>query len=537
MTVHQNEPCPYFSNMRTNFSLFVILVNQQAFMRISLILITILLGIWRKADAQNTGFSENDLLIIFLDQAEDTNNIYTVDYYDSIQNNCKLPSDKFFCHLAKSLRLNVNDIPAATQELIEAKTYFSKFKELEIYRHYLEIVEADLYEELSKYDRAILLIDQAIAGFRHDGNFIFEHMAKMTKINILVESDQYDEGFLLIEDLLKSVKRDHFENQKQYEKFEMVLWNRRSTLMTATAHLHEDSMQKAKEILEHTIALAKERNDNYVYYNATGNLSYIHYLNEEYEKMIPLALEDLAYSEQRNGLESMGGLHTVLADAYFNLGQKDSATYHFKKAENYSKHFRSRFFYNKFVEVAQKYYKESRDIETAFESLNTQYEAINSIYKSINQINYDLSKAENNLSQAEERIHMLDLKNKQNIIINWLLGLLALSIGLLAVIFYRLHHAQKKFRNELEQINHNLESEIERRTKEVVEQSEKIKAAAYHNSHRTRAPVARLLGLVDILNTEIPSEREEIAEYIRQSAREIDEVIIDMNEVLSNRSD
>lgn len=477
-----------------------------------------------------------EVVPVFLNVAQGVNNKYAVSYYDSVQEISDRPHDIFFCHIAKSLRLSISDIPTATQELIHAKTYFSKNEELLKYVHHLELAEANMYTGLGKYEKAETLIDQSIHGFDKANDAPMRKLAQLAKVNILANWGKFDEAYLLVSDLFQNLEPSPFRTEKQFLKFEISLWNRKATLLTTIANSRPDSVPSAKAILEKTIALAKERNDEYVYYNATGNLSYIYYLNQAYAQMIPLALEDLSYSERRKSLESIGGLHTVLADAYFNLGQKDSAQYHLKQAEEYSKFLRNKFIHQIFVEVARKYYQQSGDLEEAFQSLNAQYAAINAIYKSIDQISFDLSKAETNLSQAEEQIQMLDLKNRQNVIISWLLGLLALSIGLLAIIFYRLHQSQKKFRNELEQINQNLESEIERRTKEVVEQSEKIKAAAYHNSHRTRAPVARLLGLVDILNTEIPAERDEIVEYIRQSAKEIDEVIIDMNEVLSKQS-
>ncbi|MEP2023362.1 MAG: hypothetical protein ABJH98_19080 [Reichenbachiella sp.] len=478
-----------------------------------------------------------EIINSFLFLAQDENNQYSLDFYDSIQSNTKLPEIILFCHIAKSLRLIISDIPRATKELIQAKTIYAASEDLDHYEAYIDMAEGKLYTSLGDYEKSYKLLSKVVNEFDANNQITMKVIAQYYMINLFVQQGQIDLAHQLLSTLFRKLSPKLFTTKEQYEKFEMVLWNQKATLLTTISNIQKDSLESAKQVLMYVIEMAKERGDEQVYFNSTGNLSYIYYLNHEYEKMIPLALKDLSYSISKNSVESIGGLHTVLADSYFQLGQIDSASFHLKKAEDYSKHLRNKYFHEIFVDVAHRYYKASGDVESAFEALNRQYDAINEIYKSITQINFDLSKAENDLSQAEERIEYLNLKNRQNIVINWLLGLLALCIGLLAFNFYRLQHAQKRFRNKLEHINQTLESEIERRTKEVVEQSDKIKAAAYHNSHRTRAPVARLLGLVDILNTEIPSEREEIAEYIRQSAREIDEVIIDMNEVLSNRSE
>ncbi|WP_422360799.1 hypothetical protein [Reichenbachiella sp.] len=483
---------------------------------------------------KHSSIEKDEIINIFLNTAEDSNNIYTVAYYDSLLDVNDMPETVFFIHLAKSLRLSISDVPRATKELIGAKTWFSKEEDLKKYKHYLGLTEASLYQHLGKYDKADLLTNRSIEKFEESKNETMALISRMYKVRNYIPWGRYEEGFDEINYLFDSLDPNAFTSKSQFEKFEMALWNHKATLWTSVSNLHRDSIKPAQEVLQHVINLAKEKGDEHAYYNTTGNLSYLFYLNQEYKKMIPLALEDLSYSIAKNSVESAGGLHTVLADSYLQLGMKDSASYHIKKAEHYSKYLKNKYIHKIFIGVAQRYYESTGNLDAAFESLNEQYEAINEIHKSIAQINFDLSKAENDLSQAEERIQLLDYKNRQNITINWLLGSLLFSIGLLAFNFYRLHRTQKKFRDKLEQMNQSLESEIERRTKEVVEQSEKIKAAAYHNSHRTRAPVARLLGLVDILNTEISSEREEIAEYIRQSAREIDEVIIDMNEVLSD---
>lgn len=504
-------------------------------MKTSFLILFIVFLTHHKGFGEPLAIGKDEIINIFLNTAEDSNNIYTVAYYDSILGVNEKPELIFFSHLAKSLRLSISDIPKATQELIGAKTWFSKEESLKKYKHYLELAEANLYQYLGKYDKADILINQSIRKFEENQNEAMALISRMYRIRNYIPWGQYEKGFDEMEYLFSALNPNVFKEKRQFEKFEMTLWNHRATLWTTISNLHRDSIVSAQNVLQHVINLAKEKGDEHAYYNTTGNLSYLYYLNHEYKKMIPFALEDLSYSIAKNSVESVGGLHTVLADSYLQLGMKDSASYHIKKAEHYSKYLKNKYIHQIFIDVAQRYYASTGNLEAAFESLNEQYEAINEIHKSIAQINFDLSKAENDLSQAEERIQLLDYKNRQNITINWLLGLLLFSIGLLAVNFYRLHRTQKRFRDKLEQMNHSLESEIERRTKEVVEQSEKIKAAAYHNSHRTRAPVARLLGLVDILNTEIPSEREEIAEYIRQSAREIDEVIIDMNEVLSDR--
>jgi PAS domain S-box-containing protein len=62
--------------------------------------------------------------------------------------------------------------------------------------------------------------------------------------------------------------------------------------------------------------------------------------------------------------------------------------------------------------------------------------------------------------------------------------------------------------------------------KAIEEQNEKLHEIAYIQSHYVRAPVARIIGLVDLLNSAADDKpTDEILAYLEQSAKEFDEVI------------
>ncbi len=72
-------------------------------------------------------------------------------------------------------------------------------------------------------------------------------------------------------------------------------------------------------------------------------------------------------------------------------------------------------------------------------------------------------------------------------------------------------------------------------TKAIENQNARLHEIAYIQSHIVRAPLARIMGLVDIIvqNTnEIPDPR--ILSYLDQSAKEFDEII---KEIISKTSD
>lgn len=93
---------------------------------------------------------------------------------------------------------------------------------------------------------------------------------------------------------------------------------------------------------------------------------------------------------------------------------------------------------------------------------------------------------------------------------------------------------QLKVQNEL------LEIKVKERTLELVKtnnaikkQNEELKSIAWIQSHVVRVPLARLMGLVEILKLDETSEdlsKEDIVEYISKSAIELDEIIKDITQ-------
>lgn len=73
---------------------------------------------------------------------------------------------------------------------------------------------------------------------------------------------------------------------------------------------------------------------------------------------------------------------------------------------------------------------------------------------------------------------------------------------------------------------------------ELVRHNNELRQFSYTVSHNMRAPVARLLGLTDLLNrSKSDHDRSEIASMILKSSRELDEVLKDLNQIIDLRND
>jgi signal transduction histidine kinase len=83
------------------------------------------------------------------------------------------------------------------------------------------------------------------------------------------------------------------------------------------------------------------------------------------------------------------------------------------------------------------------------------------------------------------------------------------------------------------QKNEGLELEIQQRTKELVEYNQQLEQFAFIASHNLRAPIARILGLGNLLAmTSDTEDKQIIQKELVQSARQLDRVVKDLNMIL-----
>ncbi|NER16682.1 tetratricopeptide repeat protein [Spongiivirga citrea] len=86
---------------------------------------------------------------------------------------------------------------------------------------------------------------------------------------------------------------------------------------------------------------------------------------------------------------------------------------------------------------------------------------------------------------------------------------------------------------EISRINENLETIIKERTRDLEEKNKLLLKYSQMNSHDVRAPLARILGLVDLLKESARTKDQQILiESLLQSADEMDQVVKTMNSIL-----
>lgn len=83
-----------------------------------------------------------------------------------------------------------------------------------------------------------------------------------------------------------------------------------------------------------------------------------------------------------------------------------------------------------------------------------------------------------------------------------------------------------KINNELIKLNDHLESRIAERTTDLEQKNAQLTEYAFINSHLLRAPVARVQGLMHLLDkTSDPKKRKEILEHLKQAGIDLDKIV------------
>lgn len=87
----------------------------------------------------------------------------------------------------------------------------------------------------------------------------------------------------------------------------------------------------------------------------------------------------------------------------------------------------------------------------------------------------------------------------------------------------------------IKKLNENLEQMVNHRTEQINNQLNQLKKYAYLNSHELRAPLARILGLIELMKVETDVHQwNELLSYLHDSSTELDGVIREMNRLLGN---
>jgi len=92
--------------------------------------------------------------------------------------------------------------------------------------------------------------------------------------------------------------------------------------------------------------------------------------------------------------------------------------------------------------------------------------------------------------------------------------------------------------NEIKELNENLEKMVQERTDKINDQLGQLMRYAHMNSHEVRAPLARMLGLLQLIKrVDDVDQMKELLNMLYNSSTELDMVIKEMNRLLEKEVD
>jgi tetratricopeptide (TPR) repeat protein len=151
------------------------------------------------------------------------------------------------------------------------------------------------------------------------------------------------------------------------------------------------------------------------------------------------------------------------------------------------------------------------------------------------------------LYEFEKKEQMLSTKEDQ--IQRQYLAIIGVTIVLVLVTLFgfKLYglnennkHARKALQAlnlEINKLNESLEEKVQARTEEIRMQNQKLMEYAFFTAHEVRGPLARILGLVELVKVkELNHEREEIISRLQVSANELDEIIRQVSRKLESKT-
>lgn len=91
----------------------------------------------------------------------------------------------------------------------------------------------------------------------------------------------------------------------------------------------------------------------------------------------------------------------------------------------------------------------------------------------------------------------------------------------------------KSLNEEVRKINLHLDEKVKQRTERLQQQNEKLIEYAHFNSHRLRAPVATILGLINIINVSAnEDDKKNSLRLLEKAAVELDKVVHDIQQII-----
>jgi methyl-accepting chemotaxis protein len=274
--------------------------------------------------------------------------------------------------------------------------------------------------------------------------------------------------------------------------------------------------------------------------------------------------------QQVSKMVDEGKSNAVGVELYYDLGlfyteqgRYDSAGYSLHKALKLLKHYNNQKLLIRTYELLSKKHELTYQHDSSLYYFKLYSEANNENFNTQKSKQIASLQAQYDFKSKDKEIELSKQLLKLQFYIIAAIGCLLISSLVLGYFIYRIYLAKKIANEELQllnrsiqdkneeivaqseelrqasdeigQMNENLETLVKERTDKIEVQNKKLVEYAYFNAHKVRGPLARILGLVSLIRMQdLEGEIKNIHERLGESARELDQVIHEINSNLEN---
>lgn len=305
--------------------------------------------------------------------------------------------------------------------------------------------------------------------------------------------------------------------------------------------------QKSLEALTKSLSIYRSINNQENIGQTLNNLGLLYARQEKYNLALPYYAESEKFYTTVQNKRGLSLLYANMGNAYFQLKLLEKAEQFFQKSLTLSLEIGNTEI------VSQAYLYISRldsargQYQSAFSNYHEYIKLRDKIFQSkhVRELNdfktqYEISEKEkeNALLRSQTMLQEANLRQR-----NYLLALLivlSLSATFIAALYYRYYNNKKiasdkinKVNEEIKSINDNLEHLVHERAEQIKIQNQQLKEYAFFNAHKVRGPLARILGLIQLIKID-PSmvESEKLLDKLEDASEELDKTIGDINAIL-----
>ena len=348
----------------------------------------------------------------------------------------------------------------------------------------------------------------------------------------------------------------------KYKQDAIVLYN------IGEAYLFKQDFLKALDYYNQALTQAiKEDNSRTIAYCYQG-LGTIKYKNKEFYAALAYLTQSENLWTSQGEFRQLVQNHKDHAEVFISLGQFNKAEHYINKAIDLANKIKAHDLQiNNFLKASELYAIEE-SFNKAYEFLGKHNSLKDSLYnlkktESINRMQavFDSEARSQENRQLKEAQSLKDskIKSQQLLIVAVSVGLLI--AGILAFSLYQQRHNIAKvneilkiktveiqlqkgeievqaltlnnLNSQLTDLNKSLESRIQERTGQLIQQNEKLAKYVHANAHQLRAPVVSILGLLNLLdNVHLQSDDKILIVHLLKCGKELDTITRTINQNL-----